>query len=191
MSSEAVREALKSEYVQHLLDAKSRQLCRRRDFRHSERSDLEHDLVVHILLQEDHFDPSRGSVMTFIARVCDSAIAMMIRSQDRIKRGGGRIVISLETPSVYQDGNREMTLGQVVTEAELRRRCGGNAWEEQEERSSEIRNAMTSLSPGLKEIARRLMREKETQVAEGLGISRRQVRKAKKALCKHFRHAGI
>ncbi len=193
MSQDPVRNALTSQYVQKLLKIKARQLARRPEFRRSAPSDLRHDLIGYILKQADRFDPSRACVKTFIARVVDSAAAMMCRERRRLKRAAGIRAISLEG-TVLEGDRRETSLSQLIDETDLRRRYGGavSCPERQADLAEDLADALAALPLELCRVALQLMNgSNEASVAREMGISRRQVRKAIAAIRKHLEDAGL
>jgi len=192
MGTDPVRSALTTEYVQTLLRIKARQLLRRSEFRRSDPVDIEHDLVEHVLRQADNFDPTRSAVNTFITRVVETAAAMLVRHRGRMKRAAEYRTFSLERTHVHGD-QRQMTLGQVIGESDLRRRCGGEPHNDRQEAelSADVARAMTGLTGRQREIAGRLAKSNEAAVAREMGISRRQVRNAVVAIRDHFRRAGL
>ena len=72
-----------TEYARTLIRVKARQIVCRPGFSRSDTGDVEQDLYLHLLSQAQQFDPTRGSINTFIARVVDSAVAMLV-SADRV-----------------------------------------------------------------------------------------------------------
>ena len=80
-----------NDYARTLIRVKAKQLVRRPGFSRSDQEDVEQDLFLHLLRQVQHFDPTRGSLNTFVARVVNSAAAMLVRERGRNKRspGGG------------------------------------------------------------------------------------------------------
>lgn len=194
MPQEPVREALTTQYVQTLLKIKARQLSRRPEFRRSDPADIKQDLVVQVLKQAHHFDPARGCVKTFVARVVDSAIAMMVRGRRRLKRAPGFRALSLENTFVGRcRGELPICLGEVIQEGHLRRRCGGQVRDDRQaaELAAAVDQAMEGLTPRQREIAKRLAQATEASVAREMGISRRQVRNAVLTIRDHFRRAGL
>jgi len=192
MGTDPVRSALTTEYVQTLLRIKARQLSRRPEFRRSDPADIEHDLIEHVLKQADNFDPTRSAVDTFITRVVETAAAMLVRHRGRLKRAAGYRALSLERTHVRGD-QRQMTLGDFVSESDLRRRCGGELHDDRQdaELSAEVSRAIDGLTGRQREIARRLTEATEAAVAREMGISRRQVRKDVLVIREHFRLAGL
>ena len=192
MGTDPVRSALTTEYVQTLLRIKARQLSRRPEFRRSDPADIEHDLIEHVLKQADNFDPTRSAVNTFITRVVETAAAMLVRHRGRLKRAAGYRAISLERTHVHGDQG-QMTLGHVIGDRDLRRRCGGEPHDERQdaELSADVARAMEGLTDRQREIARRLAEATEASVAQEMSISRRQVRNDVLVIREHLRRAGL
>jgi len=192
MGTDPVRSALTTEYVQRLLKIKSRQLSRRPEFRRTDLADIEHDLIAHVLKQADNYDPSRSAPNTFITRVVETAAAILVRNRGRIKRAAGYRPISLERTRLRGD-QRQTTLGETLSERDLRRRCGGEVHDDRQdaELSADVARAMAGLTDRQREIAKRLARAAEASVAREMGISRRQVRNDVLAIRDHFRRAGL
>lgn len=192
MGTDPVRSALTTQYVQKLLGIKARQLWRRPEFRRTDPADIAHDLLVHVLKQADNYDPARSAPNTFITRVVETAAAMLVRQRGCIKRAAGYRTISLERTHVCGD-RRRITLGSVVGEGDLRRRCGGAVHDDRQdaELSADVARAMEGLTGRQCEIATRLSDATEASVAREMGISRRQVRNDVLAIREHFQRAGL
>ena len=191
-ANDAVHSALSTEYVQTLLRIKARQLARRPEFRRTDPADIEHDLIVHVLKQAGNYDPARSAPNTFITRVVETAAAMLVRDRGRMKRRARCPVISLERTNICRD-QRQMTLGDVVGENDLRRRCGGRCapGRDASDLRTDIAVAIESLPSELQRVALCLTNSGETAAAKELGVSRRQVRKAIGLLRSHFEDLGM
>jgi RNA polymerase sigma factor (sigma-70 family) len=192
MGVHPVYAALTTEYVQKLISIKARQLVRKPGFSRSDQPDVAQELAAHILRAAHLFDPGRGSVRTFIARVVDSAVAMILRDRRRLKRAAGFRVLSLADPG-FSGTDRESTLAETIEEADLRRRCGGACRGDDEDRvrAIDLAQILAGLPPHLQEMAVWLKEESEAAVARDLGISRRQVRKAVAQIREAFEAAGL
>ena len=192
MGIHPVHEAISTQYIQQLIQIKARQLTGHIGFSPSERFDLEQDLAVHVLKQAHHFDPSRGCVKTFIARVVDSAVAMILRDRRRLKRAPGFRSRSLEE-SLFHSERGTGSLAELLDESDGCRRTGGDTVPGQERAELEVDTqwVLAELPPDLQEIAARLVDATEAAIARDLGISRRQVRNAVEAIRAHFQRAGL
>ena len=179
MGIHPVHAALRTEYVQTLIRVKARKVTRRPSFSRSDQPDIEQELAAHVVRQAHLFDPARASIQTFIDRVVDSAVAMIIRDRCRLKRGAGLRVRSLAEPDFDATG-RETSLADNVGEADLCRRTRGTFHHEGEDRdwAIDVTQALSVLPPRVREIALRFAELGEECAARSLGISRRQVRKA-------------
>ncbi|HUT56503.1 MAG TPA: hypothetical protein VNA25_01360 [Phycisphaerae bacterium] len=190
MGIDPVRSALTTKYVQTLLRIKARQLSRRPEFCKTDPADIEHDLIAQVLKQADDYNPVRSAPQTFITRVIETAVAMLVRDRRRIKRAAGYRAISLEGTVLEGDG-RETALSELIRESDLRRRCGGAPTDAAFDLRFDVQEALTRLPKDLRRIAMRLMRATEAGIARELGISRRQVRKSVEAIREHFERAGL
>jgi RNA polymerase sigma factor (sigma-70 family) len=193
MGVHPVHAALSTEYVQTLIRIKARQLIRHPGFSRSDQEDLEQELRGHVLKQAHHFDPSLVCVNTFIARVVDSAVAMILRDRRRKKRAAGHRLQSLEGTTLLNEGE-EKTLLDVLVDEDLHRRHGvhGAGDEERGDVSADTAAVLSRLAPDPREIAHLLMEgAREATIARALGISRRQVRSAVAAIRRHLKDAGL
>ena len=181
-SGTSARDAVIDASATSLIQFKARQLTRRRGFNRSDHEDLQQQITLHLLNQAHHYDPARGSINTFVARVVDSCVAMILRDARRLKRGAGIRTTSLD-------------------EAALR--AGGTPTDEQQEEqvAHKVRSVLDKLPPELQDIARRLMGANDaatdsagvsvSAIARDLGVSRRQVHNAIQKLRSYFEDAGL
>jgi len=197
MHAELVHAAVTSDYVKELLSVKSFSVCRKPGFRRGERQDIEQELVAHILRQAHHFDPARGAVNTFIVRVVESGVWIILRARRRLIRRPGARAASLEQTNV-EDGQRPTSLAQVVGEADRRRLNGGDVRDEQLDSDllADLTPALATTLAGLtkkqKQIVNALMDQPQPAVvARKLKTSRRQVANVIAAIRQHFEDAGI
>ena len=190
-TTDAVRLALSTAYVQKLLKIKARQLAARPEFRCSDPGDVEHDLIAHVLSKASKYDPARAAVHTFITHVVETAAAMEVRKRGRVKRAAGCRAVSLDgTCPPGEEG--EDTLGGIVSESDLRRRSGGFVRNGADSGLAvDVAGAMAGLTPRQREVAKRLVGAKEATIAREMGISRRLVRSDVLAIREHFRQAGL
>lgn len=181
-------------YTRTLIRVKARQLIRRPEFSRSDQDDIEQELYLHLLSQAQHFDPTRGSLNTFVARVVDSAVAMLVRERRRHKRVpiGDTLIESLEVMVDQVDGP-PLPLWATIGPCDLDRRTGAETQAEEtiRERREGVEHAFKSLSPELRAICRRLMNLNRTDTARELGLSRRKFTAAMTAIRQHFERAGL
>ena len=192
MGAHAVHAALATPRVQQLIRAKARRIARHAGFRRSDRPDLEQELALHVLKQARRYDARRASVNTFIDRVVNSAVAMILRERSRLKRGAGIRVLSVDE-ALFRDEEGRRSLGDLLDERDGRRRRGADAPSEREraDLAADTEAAIADMPSLHQEIARRLVDATETAIARELGISRRQVRNAVDAIRQRFDEVGL
>ena len=193
MGTDPVRSALTTKYVRKLLKIKASQLKCRPEFRQTDLADIEHDLIAHVLKNAGNYDPARSAPNTFITRVVQTAAAMLIRDRGRAKRAAGYWVISLDRTDLHGNDERPIELRAVVSEDDLRRRCGGRVNDslKEVELSADVAQAMEGLTARQRDIATRLVNAPEVDVARQLGVSRRQIHNVVLAIREHFENAGL
>ncbi len=183
-----------NENASTLIRVKARQLVRRPGFSRSDREDVEHDLVVYLLTKAEHFDPDRASINTFVARIINSAVAMLVRESKRTKRNGGDGVEiqSLET-KVKQDDGPPAPLWATITSADLDRRKGGSPLSDVElfELVEGVTSAVHSLPVELQVVCRSLLERNHAETKRELGMSRRSFDNSMESIREHFTKAGL
>ena len=194
MFAHQIHEALATSYVQQLIQAKARQIVRRRRmFTASERPDLEQELTIHVVRRAHLFDPARGSVNTFIARVVDSAVAMILRERKRFKHAIARDACSLEE-EVRHDDTVVGTLGELLNESDGCRRTGGEVADERGriDLQADTRQLLSDLPPWVQKVAMCLSETPhEATASRAMGLSRRQIRRAMDMIRSRFRTSGF
>jgi len=183
-----------TEYARTLIRVKAKQIVRRPGFSRSDQPDVEQDLVVHLLCQAQHFDPDRGSLNTFIARVVDSAVAMLVRERGREKRNpsGDAEVQSLAEMVPQPDGPPE-ALARLISQLDLERRTGGASLTDAQlfELVADVANVIPTLPPELQDICRSLLTRNRRETEADLGISRRGLQAAMVLIREHFVKSGL
>jgi RNA polymerase sigma factor (sigma-70 family) len=183
-----------TEYARTLIRVKAKQLIRRPGFCRSDQDDIEQDLVLHLLNQAQHFDPDRASLNTFIARVVNSAVAMLVRERGRIKRrpAGDVKVQSLED-TVEQPDGPPAPLWMLISITDLARRTGVERLSDAEmyELVEGVASAIASLPQELQDICRSLMERNRTETERELELSRRKFDAAMDRIRQHFAKAGL
>jgi RNA polymerase sigma-70 factor (ECF subfamily) len=183
-----------TEYARTLIRVKAKQLIRRPGFSQSDQEDVEQDLVLHLLSQSKHYDPARGSLNTFVARVVNSAVAMMVRERKRRKRGiAGGVTIQSLAVIVEQPDEPPTPLATLISADDLKRRTGGNSLDGAElyELVSSVTSAIESLPPELQRICCSLVNRTRSDTVRELGLSRRTFQAAMDQLREHFTRAGF
>jgi len=194
MSVDELREGIVCEYAKTVIRVKARQLCRRPSFSRSDSGDVEQDLYLHLLNQIQQFDPARGSLNTFIARVIDSAVAMLVRERRRGKRtpAAGVVAQSLEVMVDQADGP-PAPLGATLSQADVERRTGGDATSEIDlfELADDVAHLIDALPPELQAVCRARMERNRSETERDLGLSRRNYDAAMAVIRQHFAQGGF
>jgi len=183
-----------TEYARTHIRVKARQIVRRPGFSSSDTDDVEQDLFLHLLNQIQQFDPSRGSLNTFFARVIDSAIAMKIRERQRGKRTPetGVVVQSLEVMVDQPDGP-PAPLGATLSQSVAARRTGVDAKSDIDlfELADDIAHLIDALPPELQAVCRARMDRNRQETERDLGLSRRKYDAAIEQIREHFARGGF
>ena len=188
------RDDVVNEYARTLIRVKAKQIVRRPGFSRSDTGDIEQDLYLHLLSQAQQFDPARGSLNTFIARVVDSGVAMLIRERRRNKRApaSGIVVQSLEVMVEQPDGPPS-PLGATLSQIDAERRIGGHSISNTElfELADDISHLIDALPPEQQAVCRARMDRNRLETERDLGHSRRSLDAAMELIRQHFAQGGF
>ena len=181
-----------TESTKALIQAKAGQLCRRREFSPSEREDIEQELWLAVLQHAERFDPARASLETFLDRVVSRAVAVLLRSRKRRKRGNGMQPLSLES-DFTTTGEGLKPLSDTISSEDVARRLGTQSVDPMArlEETEAVESALARMPERLRYICRRLMTGTVASVARELDISRHQVRKAVDEVRPYLEEAGL
>lgn len=182
--------AVLTPYSKNLISYLSRQIKPKRVFRRDSQEDLEQELTSYLLSRGHLFDPNRGSVNTFADRVIRSGIALMVRDRLRKKRAP-----EINNTSLHQadptSGDASRSLGDALTDEDLRRRTSAADERERAERIDAVREIVRSLPPEDQKLCLLRMSGSEASVARDLGMTVRQVREAFERIRKRFEAGGF
>ncbi len=186
------KEFILTDYAKSLIKFKARQLSRRQDFQSAELEDLQQELWLVLVKAAEQFDPAKASLDTFIDRVVNTAVAMLVRARQRRKRGNGFPVQSLDQELVPSSETPE-PLAAAVSADDLARRTGTKPADETSRREDveAIEHALAQMPEEIRDLCRKLMGGTVASVARDLGISRRQVRKIIELAKPFFERAGF
>lgn len=183
-----------NKYARTLIRVKAKQLVRRHGFSRSDQPDVEQELSLHLLSQASHFDPARGSLNTFVASVVNSAVAMLVRERERVKRSPGEDVeIQSLAEKVDQPDWPPAPLWSIISILDLERRTGGDSPSDIElfELTEGVRAAIASMPPELRRVCRSLQKRNRTDTERDLKISRRNLDAAIDFIRQHLTRAGL
>lgn len=173
------------EYASRLIKYNARRLCRRPGFCLSDREDIEQDLWVHLLLRLPQFNPNRGSLKTFIARVIERRVISLIRHRQAERRAPDREECSLNDPVLDADG-RVVDRHQTTPEA-------ARDWQ----RRHDLEHDVASIRDRLRSAAARAVVDALgrggtiNSIVSELGISRRTAERHVAELRRVFGDAGL
>jgi RNA polymerase sigma-70 factor (ECF subfamily) len=186
------KEFVLTDYAKSLIKFKARQLSRRRDFQPAEPEDLQQELWLALVKAAEQFDPAKASLDTFIDRVVNTAVAMLVRARQRELRGNGSRVQSLDQELAPASGTPE-PLATAISVDDLARRTGAVPRSETlvREDAEAVDHALAQMPEKMRDLCRKLMGGTVASVARDLGISRRQVRKVIRAARPFFERAGF
>ena len=188
------RNEIVTEYARTLIRVKAKQLARRPGFCRSDEEDVEQDLVLHLLSQAQHFDPERGALNTFIARVVNAGVAMLVRDRTRIKRhpGDDVEVQSLEA-KVEQPNGPPAPLWMLISLEDLERRIGNKSVTDAEvfELVDDIASVMASFPKELRNVCESLQHCNRSETESELRLSRRKFNAAMTRIREHFSKSGL
>lgn len=191
MSNASGKEFVLTDYARNLIRIKARQLSRQRHFRHAEEEDLRQELWMAVVNQAEKFDPSRASVDTFIDRVVNSAVVMLVRDRQREKRAEGFLAISIDSTHVSSE-TKEPLAAQISNE-DLHRRTQVFPAKpiEVSERKEAVDMALEGMPAELRDTCGLLMKGSIASASREEGISRRQIRKALATARRFLERSGL
>ncbi len=194
MSQSFCRDDVVNKYAQTLIRVKAKQVVRQPGFSRSDQEDIEQDLLVHLLSQAEHFDPERGSINTFVARVVDTGVAMLVRDRNRLKRRPeeGIAVESLEK-KVDQAGGAPAPLWALVSSDDLQRRTGTRKLTDTElyDLAEGVAHVTETMPPELQQVCQSLLTRNRTETERALKLTRRRFDALVAQIRQHCAEAGL
>lgn len=186
------KEFVLTDYAKNLIKFKARQLSQRQDFKSAEPEDLQQELWLALVKAAEQFDPGKASLDTFIDRIVNTAVAMLVRARQRQQRGNGSRVQSLDQELAPASGTPE-PLATAISVDDLARRTGAVPRSETLvcEDAEAVVHALAQMPETMRDLCRKLMGGTVASVAREMGISRRQVRKVIRVARPFFERAGF
>lgn len=192
MAATSAHNALLEHCATTLICVRARQLCRRPGFRCSDYDDLRQEMFLDLLRRADHFDPGRGSPVTFVRHVISSSVSNILRTRRSARRAKELTALSIERTTRKVNG-MPMPLCDAVSEDDLHRRIGIGRLSviEQVERSDAIACVYRTLNAQERDMWRCLTRRSATAVARDMATSRRKVRNVIATIRYQLEMAGL
>lgn len=176
-------------YAKRLIRSKARELAHTTGFRRHEAEDLEQELWTALVMQVENYDATRASLNTFINRVVNTTVAILVRERHRSKRS-----LAVHALSIDQISPRQRCAARTsLTETDDRRRSPRSSEDVllAIETDEAFQRGLNSLPSAIKQVCHRVMSGAELSAARELGTSRRQVRKSLAEARSFFRKAGF
>lgn len=192
MKPEAIVEVVTNPITSNLIRKKARQIVRRTGFSRSDLADIEQDLRAYLLEQLPRFDPSRGTLASFVVRLVETRIRLILRDRRLICRAAGFTAVSFERLVVSRDGEQIRGEG-VVSEADLHRRLSrdGRTPPEDAALRDAVAALVASLPDDIAELCRSVARDGVAATAQRRDVSRRQIEKVLRSLRERFEIEGF
>ena len=180
------------DYAVQLIKYKARQLVGRVGFTESDREDLEQEMVLDLLRRLPKFDPKRAGRNTFIARIVEHKVATIIEAQKAGMRDYRLCSCSLNDRPEDEEG-RSIERMETLDQEDYLRRTGklSRPMSELRNLSIDLRSAVQTLPPELRELCKRLQTESVTEISRDTGIPRGTIYESIKKLRAIFEDAGL
>lgn len=180
------------DYAVQLIKYKARQLVGRVGFTESDREDLEQEMVLDLLRRLPKFDPKRAGRNTFIARIVEHKVATIIEAQKAGMRDYRLCSCSLNDRLEDEEG-RSIERMETIDQEDYLRRTGklSHPMSELRNLSIDLRSAVQTLPPELRELCKRLQTESVTEISRDTGIPRGTIYESIKKLRAVFEDAGL
>ncbi|WFS60866.1 sigma-70 family RNA polymerase sigma factor [Pseudodesulfovibrio thermohalotolerans] len=180
------------DYAVQLIKYKARQLVGRVGFTESDREDLEQEMVLDLLRRLPKFDPKRAGRNTFIARIVEHKVATIIEAQKAGMRDYRLCSCSLNDRLEDEEG-RSIERMETIDQEDYLRRTGklSRPMSELRHLSIDLRSAVQTLPPELRELCKRLQTESVTEISRDTGIPRGTIYESIKKLRAIFEDAGL
>jgi len=180
------------DYAVQLIKYKARQLVGRVGFTESDREDLEQEMVLDLLRRLPKFDPKRAGRNTFIARIVEHKVATIIEAQKAGMRDYRLCSCSLNDRLEDEEG-RSIERMETIDQEDYLRRTGklSRPMSELRNLSIDLRSAVQTLPPELRELCKRLQTKSVTEISRDTGIPRGTIYESIKKLRAIFEDAGL
>lgn len=161
------------EYTVRLITFKAKQLTAHPGFSDADREDLEQELLLDLLRRQPKYDPDRSQNNTFVARVVEHRAATLIEERKAGLRDYRLQAFSLNDLIEDEDGVR-CERSETFDQDDYLVRTGRQSRSSDELRDLgiDVRSVVDQLSPKLRDLCKRLMRDSITDVSCETGIPR-------------------
>ena len=149
-------------------------------------------MVLDLLRRLPKFDPKRAGRNTFIARIVEHKVATIIEAQKAGMRDYRLCSCSLNDRLEDEEG-RSIERMETIDQEDYLRRTGklSRPMSELRNLSIDLRSAVQTLPPELRELCKRLQTESVTEISRDTGIPRGTIYESIKKLRAIFEDAGL
>lgn len=170
------------EYAGRIIGHRVRKLLGRAGLTKGDREDLEQQLMCDVLRRLRRFDPSRGAIGTFIARVVERHIAIILRDRRAPIRDYRRNACSLNEDVIGEDGET-VERGDTI-DAQVNR--PGRSDEDLGQLVLDVRQVIGGLPEDLRALCVRLKTQTVTEISLQTGTPRTTLYDAIRRIRDHF-----
>lgn len=166
------------------IQSKSRRLARQANFALSDIDDIEIELALHLRQQLPKYDPMRGSMRTFVSRILDNRVIVMISERRTRQFNYQSISLDAEPARIEGDLGIADTVGDLGSPA--------SEFSCQAELRADLSQAFGKLSPELLDLCSRLSAMQSiAEIARETGVSRDTVYERKRQVHRVFKRCGL
>ena len=175
------------EYAGRIIGHRVRKLLGRAGLTKGDREDLEQQLMCDVLRRLRRFDPSRGAIGTFIARIVERHIAIILRDRRAPIRDYRRNGCSLNDDLTGEDG--ETVERADAIDAQVNR--PGRSEEDRSQLILDVHQVVDGLPEDLRTLCVRLKAQTVTEISLQTGTPRTTLYDAIRRIRGHFEAAGM
>ncbi len=175
------------DYARNIIKYRLDRLIGRAGLTEDDREDLEQDLLCDLLERLPRFDPSRGTIGTFIARVVEHRIVAILRRRTSAMRDYRREECSLNEEIADGEGG---TVERAETmDASVNRR--GRSDEEAAELAMDVQAVLEALPDDLRQLCQQLKSASVARIARETGVPRTRLDRMVRTLRRRLGAAGL
>ena len=175
------------QYAGRIIGHRVRKLLGRAGLTKGDREDLEQQLMCDVLRRLRRFDPSRGAIGTFIARIVERHIAIILRDRRAPIRDYRRNACSLNDDLTGEDG--ETVERADAIDAQVNR--PGRSDEDRSQLILDVHQVVDGLPEDLRTLCVRLKTQTVTEISIQTGMPRTTLYDAIRRIRGHFEAAGM
>jgi RNA polymerase sigma factor (sigma-70 family) len=172
------------------IQSKSRRLAGQVNFALSDIDDIEVELALHLRQQLHKYNPERGGIRTFVSRILDNRIMVMIA--ERRTRHFNYQSISLDAESSQSDGDLSVAEAMGEQDSPASAYLSATEFADQAELRSDLEKALRILTPEQLDLCNRLSAMQSiAEIARETGVSRDTVYERKRQVRRVFERFGL